>query len=81
MTIEYRTFAGKKYVLVASRSTKERALAAKARLTRIGTLTVRIVKFNPKVVGMSHYYHLWARPSAGTTLLMDRVPAAAERLM
>jgi hypothetical protein len=78
---QYKVFAGKKYVLVATRTTKERAEALKERLTRIGTLSVRITKYDPKVVSVSPYYLLWARPASGITMTLDRVPAAAMRLI
>lgn len=77
----YKVFSGKKYVLVATRTTKERAEGLKKRLTRINTLSVRITKYDPKVVGMPHYYLLWARPASGVTMTMDRVPHAVMRLI
>ena len=78
---QYKVFAGKKYVLVATRTTKEKAEDLKKRLARIGTLSVRITRFDSRVVGLPHYYLLWARPASGVTLTLDKVPMAAQRLI
>ena len=62
-----RIFNGKKYKWVGSRSNKERALALKARLTRLGTISVRLLKVQPNVVGLAHYYNIYARPEKSLT--------------
>lgn len=52
-----------KYKCIASRSTKERAEELKKRLTRIGTISVKIQKVQEKVVGLPPVYYIFARPS------------------
>jgi hypothetical protein len=75
---EYRKFGDKKYVLVAVRSTKENADLLKARLTRIGTLDVKYIKYQENVVGLPPRYKVYARSS---TIALDKVPNAARKLM
>ena len=58
---EFRNFDGKKYMRVASRSNKERALVVKDRLVAGGAIRVRILKVQPNVVGLSHHYAVYAR--------------------
>lgn len=67
-----------KFRCVASRSTKERAEELKRRITRIGTIKVRIVKSQSRAVGVSPSYLIYARPDKN--LSWDRLDAAIARL-
>lgn len=76
---DFRAFKGKKYKMVGSRSNKERALVLKARLTRLGTISVRLLKVQPNVVGLAHYYNIYARPEK--QLSWERLDHACRTLM
>ena len=68
-----------KYKLICSRSTKERAEETKKRLTRIGTISVKIRKSRYTHVGARQTYYLYARPEL--TLTWDRLDHAVMILM
>ena len=73
------TFYGEKYHCIASRSTKERAEVLKKRLTRIGTIKIRIKKMTPVGVGLPTSYWIFARPDKQLT--WENLDRAIERLM
>jgi len=74
-----KKFRGLKYRCIMHRSTKERAELVKKRLTRIGTISIRISKKTYAAVGVPPVYEIWARPDKQLT--WDRLDAAIMRLL
>ena len=68
-----------RYKLICSRSTKERAEETKKRLTRIGTISIRLKKSQYTHVGAKQTYYLYARPAKSLT--WDRLDHAVITLM
>lgn len=72
-------FGKLRFRCIASRSTRARADMLKNRLTRIGTITIRIVKQTHKAVGVPPTYWIYARPAKSLT--WEKLDAAVGRLL